>query len=110
MSMDSFEELLKGALERKQPSAGFTERVVERTRGQEPQRPRRRFALPYWFAPALAALLVLAATLGYQRYRERREGERATRQLVVALRLTGAKLEQVRSRVVEIGTEREIHQ
>jgi len=108
--MDSFEEHLKRAMERKQPSAGFTERVLDRARQSEPVRPRRGFILPYWFAPALAALLVLAATLGYERYRERREGERATRQLVVALRLTGAKLHQVRSRVVEIGSEREIDQ
>jgi transposase len=108
--MDSFEELLKRAMERKQPPAGFTDRVLARTRQPEPMHPRRGFILPSWFGPALAALLVLAATLGYEHYRERRQGERATQQLVVALRLTGAKLHQVRSRVVEIGTERKIDQ
>jgi hypothetical protein len=105
--MQSFDELLKRALERKQPSAGFTDRVLANVRKAEPRKWRRRFRLPFWFTPAMATLLVLAASLGYQRYRERREGERAREQLVVALRLTGAKLHQVRIRVVEIGTEKE---
>jgi hypothetical protein len=100
-----FEELLKRALERKQPSAGFTERVLARTQETEPRRKRRRFIFPFWFAPALAALLVFAVGLGYGRYHERQQGERAKEQLVVALRLTGAKLHHVRSRVAEIGTE-----
>jgi type VI protein secretion system component VasF len=108
--MESFDELLKRALERKQPSAGFTDRVLAGTKKLATRNRRRWFRLPFWFAPALATLLVLAASLGYEHYRERQEGERASEQLVVALRLTGAKLHQVRSRVVEIGTSKEIDQ
>lgn len=100
--MELFEDLLKRALQRKQPSAGFTERVLALSQDQ-PCAVRRRLALPIWFGPALAALLVFAVGLGYERYRERQEGERAKEQLVVALRLTGTKLQQVRSKVVEIG-------
>jgi hypothetical protein len=107
--MELFEDLLERALERKQPSAGFTERVLALSK-DEPCPMRRRFALPIWFGPALAAMLVLVVGLGYQRYRERQQGERAKEQLVVALRLTGAKLHQVRSRVVEIGAEKGIDQ
>ncbi|HEX4228447.1 MAG TPA: hypothetical protein VHZ07_07240 [Bryobacteraceae bacterium] len=105
--MESFDELLKRALDRKQPSAGFTDRVLAGTKKIEPRKPRRRFRLPFWFTPAMATLLVLVASLAYERYRERQEGERASQQVVVALRLTGAKLYRVRSRIVEIGTEKE---
>jgi hypothetical protein len=58
----------------------------------------------------MATVLVLVGSLGYERYRERREGERASEQLVVALRLTGAKLDQVRSRVVKIETKKDFDQ
>lgn len=105
--MEPFEELLKQTLERKEPSDGFTERVLAQARKLD-SRPRRRFFLPFWFAPALAVLLVLAATLGYQRHRERQEGERASEQLVVALRLTGMKLHQIRNKVAQIGTVKEL--
>jgi hypothetical protein len=108
--MESFDDLLKRALVRKQPSAGFTNRVLAGTKKLEPGSLRRRFRLPFWFAPAIAMVLVLAASLGYERYRQRQEGEQASEQLIVALRLTGAKLHQVRSRVVEIGTGKEFDQ
>lgn len=102
--MEPFEELLKRALERKEPPPGFTGRVLARTKEPQPGKTHRWFAAPFWFAPVMAALLGLAVSLGYGRYHERQEGERARAQLVAALRLTGAKLDQVRTRVVEIGT------
>lgn len=108
--MESFDDLLKRALVRKQPSAGFTDRVLAGTKKLESGNPRCRFRLPFWFAPAIAMILVLGASLGFERYREHQEGERASQQLVVALRLTGVKLHQVRSRVVEIGTGKEFDQ
>ena len=101
--MERFEELLKQALEHKQPSPGFTERVLAAAKESDRKPAHRWSSLPLWLAPGLAVVLLLVVSLGYNRYRERQQGERASAQLVAALRLTGSKLDRVRARVVEIG-------
>jgi hypothetical protein len=107
----SFDEELKEALRRKEPPAGFTERVLaalKRTEVQtedqtEDQTPDRRGRLSYtWRAVAAAALLVAIAGGGVTaRYIE---GQRAKRDVLLALHITGAKLRDARNHVHEIST------
>lgn len=93
----NWERELRAALRRREPPAGFAERVLERaaTQGAAPVRRRR----PWLRWCAVAASLALLAAGGYQ-YRERRlRGEEARDQLLEALRVTEAKLELLRERI-----------
>lgn len=107
------EDDLRTALQRKKPSAGFTERVMSRLDQPRTQAapPTGRSGLDEGFlsrlwsrqlrwasAGALAAALV--ATVGVMTYRhhqevERARGERARQQVILALRITQSKLNKV---------------
>ena len=57
-------------------------------------------------AAALAVVLVVAVSVEYQRYVERQqEGHQAKEQVMLALRVTGSKLDFARNRVRELGDE-----
>ena len=91
----SLENELKEALRRKQPPAGFTDRVMERL--VEDRRPRLSYR-------AIAATLLLTAVLGgwsALTIAERREGERAREELLLALRITSEKLQTAQNHVVK---------
>jgi hypothetical protein len=85
----SLENDLRDAMRRVPAPEGFAERLLARVK--EP----RREARPQWWRAAAAALL-LASILGGWGVREaverRREGERAREQVLLALRITGAKV------------------
>lgn len=100
--MDWLEQELKNALERKEPSAGFADRVSRlAARGAAPapvqmpvrQRPR------WWAAAAAAAVLLTAGGLGYRQYR----GEMAKEQVMQAMRIASSKVSQIQSHVREAG-------
>lgn len=90
----NLEEQLKLALQRKEPPPGFRNRVLAATR-----RPRRH---PYrsLAAAALLTLLVGGTTAHY--IEQRREGERAKEQVLLALRITSHKLRDTREHVLDI--------
>ena len=94
---DEWDELLKNALGRTQPPAGFAERVMARTE-------RKRTGTFAWKAfGAVAATIALAAS-GYLGYREHQAAEaeqrlQASRQLVFALQLTSEKITAVDQRL-----------
>ena len=90
----NLEDQLKLALQRKQPPPGFRDRVLAATR--RPQRhPYRSLA-----AAALLTLLIGGTTAHY--VEQRREGERAKEQVLLALRITSHKLRDTREHVLEL--------
>jgi hypothetical protein len=121
---------LEKALQREEPSPDFTARVMARL-AEQPQPERvvqRRETVSWWqrltgffqvpqlrwaMAGAMACLLVMAG-VGAYRYREyqrqmafeRAEGERAKEQVLLALRITSAKLNLAQQKVKE-NSERE---
>jgi len=118
------EDDLRGALKRKDPGTGFTERVMagvaQRKEGPSTTKPSRsRFA---WLQPlrlhpaissAVAVLLIVAGAIGYEQYRQNEiarqhaEIERqqeAARQTIFALKIANQKLTHVFERVKQSET------
>jgi hypothetical protein len=108
--MTPFEEELKQALARQEPPGDFTARVLARC-AREDANKRRGFwhnlwAAPAWRVSAVAAALVLVvggtAFEQHEREVERQaRGMAAKRQLILAMRIAGTKLQEVRQRVRE---------
>lgn len=101
--MDDLEQSLRAALGRVAAPAGFAERVLARTG------PRRGRRAPWWHMPVVrwalaAALLGAMAAGGVMAYRsqQRARGERARRQVMLALRITGARLHAVQTRIARL--------
>ena len=93
---EDFESRLRGALARREPPAGFEERVLARVEATQLEAPGRRWARPAWAGAAIAAMLV--AMVGY-REMEQRRAEDAREQAMLALRITAEKLNAVRVRL-----------
>ncbi len=120
------EDDLRAALERKEPGAGFTQRVIGRISQAEaeakvaPVRQQRRGLFSGWWKlkprPALAfAMAVVLLTVGgwiaYREYQvhiqkaqiqkqeEQQREEMAAKQAILALRITSAKLNHVFQKV-----------
>jgi hypothetical protein len=93
----NIEDQLREVLRRREPSAGFAERVAARA---EPGRQREPVGMFGWrsatSALALAAVLVFTAGSLWQRTQE----ERAGHQAVLALRIASEKLNQTRSKAL----------
>jgi hypothetical protein len=103
---EQLERELRAALGRQDPTHGFAESVLRRAENQswwERLAPRSLFQSPLtrW---AVVAVLCVMAGVGYEAYRreQRRAGEEAKRQVMLALRITGAKLRHAESRVQKI--------
>ena len=104
---NDLERDLRQALQRKQPSPGFAARV----RANLPKEKSNRWT--HWLStPALAwatvAVLFLVFGLGslayYHHRQELARGRAARQQLMLALRITGAKLQLAQQRVQAIGS------
>ena len=91
----NLDDELRGALQREDPSPGFTQRVV--ARAQSSRAPKRPIHRMIW-AAALAAMLVIGLTATYE-YRQMK-AEQASRDAVVALRIAAEKLNLAREKVV----------
>jgi hypothetical protein len=107
--MTPFEQELKKALARREPAAGFSERLLARIEEE-----RRAAAVPWWrkllpqsrrmmawAAPVCAVALLTSGTVLYQEHQRTVQGERARQQLLLALRITSDKLQ---------ATERQLHE
>ena len=96
--LDDFERELRLALERRPAPPSLKGRVMaRRAQQQHPQ------TTVIWMR--LAAALLIVALLGgglrwgLEKQEERRQGEEARRQVMIALRITGHALNQVNSRL-----------
>ena len=96
----SLEQDLKHVLRRQPPPEGFAARVLERIEREQSPRPKR------WWR-AVAASLTLTALLGgwaAHTVHERREGERAREQVLLALKIAGDKVRYAQQEVRDIGS------
>jgi cytoskeletal protein RodZ len=103
--MDEFEQELLQALKRQPAPIGLKGRIMA-ARSRHEEKKMRRFLLPWGFASALAAVLLLALVLigvnhgAARREAERqREGEEARRQVLVALRITNHALDRMNAQL-----------
>ena len=108
--MNQFEDELKRALARRQPPEDFTARVLAAAQ-REAEKDRRNdwrawFRLrrgPLWaFALVAAMLLLLTGDAVYQHRTRIAKGQDAKRQLLLAMRITGRELQQMRWHVQKI--------
>ena len=107
--MSRLDDGLREALRRVDPGPDFTRAVLERAAAARPKESwwqRLAFGmrppLVRWAAAGLVACALLATGVEYQHERQQRaEGEAAKQQLVLALRIAGAKLHGVQEKVLE---------
>lgn len=98
--MMHFEDELKKALRRQDPSPGFAARVAARV--AETHRPRWRM-VPHWraaWAAGIAAMVAVGLFVNAE-YRQRR-AEQAGREAVQALRIAAEKLNFARGKVLDL--------
>ena len=84
--MDWLEDELTQALRRKEPSPDFDQRVVAAATRRSPV-----IVMPRWLAAAAAVMVITGAGAGYRYH----QGQVAKQQVMLALRLTGSKLNRV---------------
>src|SRR4030095_6940249 len=101
--MSQFERDLREALRRKEPPPGSAGRVIARVREIDERSEARAWWKWSWRWSESAALVVMLLA-GGSLYRERRrqEAERSKDQLMLALRVTGAKVRVVQERLSQI--------
>ncbi|MCP5111076.1 MAG: hypothetical protein GY953_09595 [bacterium] len=107
--MSRFDESMKEALGRREPPAGFTEKVLARAAEQSRRRSRWQALLAMFQGPrmrwAVAVAAVALMVAGAQLYSERQErlrGEHAKQQVLLALKITANQLQSTRQKVLEI--------
>ena len=89
----NFEDELKSALRREDPSPDFPARVLARVAATPVRRVTR--SRIRWVAAVAAALLLAAGGLEYRDYR----GELAKDQVLLAVRIAGSKLNKAQKKV-----------
>ncbi len=97
-----FEREVREQLTARDAPEGFADRVMARVAERHEARQRRRwFRQPVWgwaAATALAAVVAIGAGLQHQRD-QRRQGEEARAQVMLALRITGTTLRDVERKI-----------
>lgn len=97
-SMDEFERELRQALEPVPAPPGLKRRLLAQRDAHHEARRRR---VVWWqrLAVAAALLCMLAGAWTWRRTEQRREGEEARRQVILALRITSRALQQMQSQL-----------
>jgi hypothetical protein len=94
--MDWLEQELRDALNRKDPSPDFAERVRW---SLHVQKHRPAHGLQWWLATAAAFVIVAGAGgIGYRQH----QGEEARREVMQAFRIAGASLNHIQTQVREV--------
>lgn len=99
--MTAFEDELRKAMARREPQAGFTAQVLAKTEGRKSQGWLNRISI-WRLAPVFALILLLSAGITYQQREHQARGEKAKQELLVALRIAGSKLHDVRAHIQEV--------
>ena len=94
--MTPFEEELKRALTRSEPSPDFTDRVLSRI---QTSAPKRKNPVWQWSMAAAAALALTLSGTAYQYHEQRVRGLAAKDKLLVAMRIAGSRLQQAQEQV-----------
>lgn len=105
--MARFEDELKEALARREPSPNFTARVLAKANTPEPI---TSLGWLGWFdrswafrvAPIMAALLLIGGATLYREHQRAVEGEAAKEKLLVAIRIAGSKLQRTQHQIMKI--------
>ena len=101
------EQQLRETLARKSPPPGFSARVMAAIE-HETRAPGRQTSRAWWqWAAAAALLMAIGGGTTAHYIEQRREGERAKEQVLLALRITSAKLRDTRQHVRAIGRQEE---
>jgi hypothetical protein len=97
-SMNEFEHQLRQALEPVPAPPGLKRRLLAR---RETQHQTRRRRVVWWqrMAVAAALLCLLAGVWMWRNAEQRREGEEARQQVILALRITSRALRQMQSQL-----------
>ena len=106
--MTPFEQQLKEALARKEPSQDFAKRVLEKTNERQPG--VRQKVRTWWFGrawvwrlvPAMAALALVSGGAMYREHERTVQGEMAKDKLLIAMRIAGSKLHETQQQVIGI--------
>jgi hypothetical protein len=107
----NLEHELRTALRRREPPAGFEDRVLTRLHAEPGSGPARQLLAwiriclnPRIWAPALAALALLLLVAGQIRQQRRQEAlaEQAGRQVIYALDLAASKLSYAQQKTLEL--------
>lgn len=100
--MDHFEEQLRTALGREDPDDNFSKSVLARLAEEKNRIPWWQLRLPQLRWAVAMALLVAMLGLGLYRYEQQRQraaGQAARQQVMVALRIAGAKIHLAQTKV-----------
>ncbi len=100
--MNRFEDDLRIAMKREEPSEGFAERVLAKAGEAKQSTWNRFFAWPglKWALASAVCLMLAVGGIGYKRANdERAKGEAAKAQLMLALRITADKLQLAQMKV-----------
>jgi hypothetical protein len=99
--MNDFERSLRDALSRREPSPGFTGRVMARI----PDRQRAWWRLPgLRWVPAVAMPLVIVVFVGFvQEHREQQRREEAKQQLMLAMEVTARSIQTTKVKLLNTG-------
>jgi hypothetical protein len=93
----NLDDELRAALRREDPSPSFTEHVVARAHSS--RAPKASIHRMTW-AAALAAMLLIGSTATFE-YRQMK-AERASRDAILALRITAEKLNLTRDKLLKL--------
>lgn len=102
----TIEDDLKRTLQREAPPAGFASRVLQRIERDETTDPHTAPRRRRWWRTVAASLTLtgILGAWGAREIHERREGERAKEEVLLALRIAGEKVRYAQHEVRDIGS------
>ena len=111
--MDEFEKQIKGSLSRKEPSPWLESRILAAAAAENHAPRTSTWRTHLRWAMALCAVAVLITGIAWQRERalrenaarEQAEGETAKLRLLLALKITSVKLQQIQREVIAVSSE-----
>jgi hypothetical protein len=97
--IDEFERELQQALERRPAPPGLKRKVMAERARLRTERIRSRTVIWQRLAASLALTAVVGGGLAWREREQERKGEEARRQVLVALRITGHALNQMKTQL-----------